>query len=137
MPLRTRRRLTLLVWPMLALAGCGESNTERVTVHGQVTIQGQPLIGGTIVFTPDPERGQSGPLSFAPIQSDGTYILRTEQGFGAPPGWHRITIAPAPTVDANTPALLPSRYRHPEQSGLVRQVQATGENQIDFQLQEQ
>lgn len=115
-----------------ALAGCVEGRPERVPVHGQVVVSGQPLPGGTIVFTPDPERGEDGPLSFAPIGPDGTYTLRSEQGPGASPGWHRVTIAPNP----GEPRLLPERYRNPEKSELVRQVKAEGDNTIDFQLGE-
>jgi hypothetical protein len=120
------------VWWGLVLvlaAGCGPGGTERVPVRGQVLYCGQPLTGGTIVFTPDAERGGRGPLALGEIDAEGHYTLRTGDNPGAVPGWHRITVAAAGSEPP-----LPRRYRDPEHSGLCRQVLPDRPNVIDLSL---
>jgi hypothetical protein len=118
-------------WGLLLVlgAGCAPSDGERVPVRGQVFYRGQPLAGGTIVFTPDADRGGRGPLALGEIGADGRYSLRTGDRQGAVPGWHRVTVAGA----GGDPSL-PRRYRDPEHSGLRRQVQADRANVIDLSL---
>jgi hypothetical protein len=118
-------------WGLLLLlgAGCGAREGERAPVHGQVFYQGRPLAGGTIVFTPDPERGGRGPLALGEIDGEGRYTLRTGDQPGAIPGWHRVTVAAA---DAEVG--LPRRYHDPDHSGLNRQVQAGQANVFDLRL---
>jgi len=103
-----------------------------------------PLHGGTVVFTPDAGRGTTGAQSQAEIQSDGTYNLRATQGFGAVPGWHRVTVA-AVYAETGAPggehvivpqSLVPDRYRDPQLSGLVCEVKADQSNAFDFNLVE-
>src|SRR5262245_42189900 len=68
------RRVGLLL--VLAVLGCGRD--DRLTpVRGQVFYHGRPLAGGTIVFTPDAERGGRGPLACGEIGADGRYTLHT------------------------------------------------------------
>jgi hypothetical protein len=110
-------------------AGCGSRETERTPVSGQVLYRGRPLAGGTIVFTPDPERGGRGPLALGEIDADGRYTLRTGDQPGAVPGWHRVTVAAA-----DSEAALPRRYRDPDLAGLERQVLAGQANVIDLKL---
>jgi hypothetical protein len=110
-------------------AGCGSRETERTPVSGQVLYRGRPLAGGTIVFTPDPERGGRGPLAAGEIDAEGRYTLRTGGQPGAVPGWHRVTVAAAGGDSA-----LPRRYRDPDRSDLSRQVRAGQTNVIDLQL---
>lgn len=123
--------------------GCSQSPSEDLTpVQGTVTFEGEPLSGGMIVFTPDPEQGNRGPVSVGKIDADGHYQLKSEEGTpGAVPGWHRVTIAaPArPLALAHSKlhasdGLFPAKYRHPEQSGLRREVRAAETNVFDFEL---
>jgi hypothetical protein len=119
-------------WGALLLllgAGCGSRETERALVRGQVFYRGRPLAGGTIVFTPDRERGGRGPLALGEIDANGRYTLRTGDQPGAVTGWHRVTVAAA-----GTEAPLPRRYRDPDHSDLSRQVLAGRANVIDLQL---
>src|SRR5450755_3078870 len=96
-------RLLSLV-PLLLLIGCGKKEPSPLApVKGQVWFQGHPLTGGMVVFTPDIQRGGSGPQAWAKIGPDGSFVLLTDARPGAVPGWHRITIA------TETPAL-PSRF---------------------------
>jgi hypothetical protein len=83
------RRLAIL--PGLAAAiliasvsGCGGSRgPERYEVSGKVTHGGQPIPAGEVVFEPDPDQGNTGPQSRAPI-TNGEY--RTPPGLGSVPG---------------------------------------------------
>lgn len=139
---RLQKRLACGVLLGLAVSGCGRD--EKLTpVHGQVFYQGRPLAGGTIVFAPDPERGGHGPLACGEIGPDGRYTLHTGQEPGVIPGWHRVTIAPpSPAAPGSTaapmpPIDLPGKYRHPEQSGLLREVKAGKLVEYDFHLDEE
>ena len=98
----------------LALAGCG-GEAKLAPVEGRVLFRGQPLRGGTIVFTPDPDRGNSGPLATAEIGADGRFVLTSGGKPGAVPGWHRVTVAPPalpPTAAIGELRPLPRRYSH-------------------------
>jgi hypothetical protein len=119
---------------LLALCGCGPGGEETVPVRGTVYFQDRPLAGGTIVFTPDPERGGRGPLGLGEIHPDGTYTLTTEGRFGAVVGWHRVTIAPAKS-DPPPDVPLPRRYSDPEGSDLSREVVPGKANTFDFHLE--
>ncbi len=116
------------------LAGCGRSEPPLAPVRGQVTFRGQPLAGGTIVFTPDPQRGGSGPQAWAEIGPDGRYALCTGGKNGAVPGWHRVTIAPLRRQGGGTTVALPARYRDPELSGQCIEVRSERLNQCDLHL---
>jgi hypothetical protein len=122
------RYLVLCGGALLLAAGCSRGPT-LAPVSGRVFYRGKPLSGGTIVFTPAPERGNSGPLATSAIGPDGRYTLSTDGKKGAVPGWHRITIASAPKSTA-----LPRDYRDPELSGLVREVKPGDPDPIDLHL---
>jgi len=129
-----------VVLAALAIVGCGQDDA-LTPVHGRVFHDGRPLPGGTIVFTPDLERGGRGPLAYGEIDADGRYTLHTGDKLGAVPGWHRVTIAPpslaiAPGQAVPPPAVdLPRKYRDPEQSGLLREVQPGKTGEQDFHLE--
>jgi hypothetical protein len=128
------------VLAVLAVFGCGQDD-GLTPVHGRVFYHGQPLPGGTIVFTPDAERGGHGPLAYGEIAADGRYSLRSGDKLGAVAGWHRITIAPpalavAPGQTAAPPSIeLPRKYSNPEQSGLLREVRPGKSGEQDFYLE--
>jgi hypothetical protein len=132
------RRLSVLV--ALAVLGCGQSD-KLTPVRGQVFFHGQPLAGGTIVFTPDPERGGHGSLACGEIDIEGRYSLHTGDQLGVASGWHRITIAsPAPVAVPGHPAAeptidLPRTYSDPEQSGLLREIAPGKSGEQDFHLE--
>jgi hypothetical protein len=120
-------RVVLLL--ALLAAGCGKGSSKPAHVQGTVYYHGVPLQGGTIVFTPDADRGGSGPIAHAEIRPGGAYTLRTEEGPGVPAGWHRVTVAPGGSGVA-----LPPRYCDPELSGLEREVKPDSVNIIDIRL---
>ena len=115
---------------LLLLAGCGRAEVKLAPVQGRVLYRGRPLAGGTIVFTPDADRGGSGPLACGEIGPDGHYTLHTGDEPGAVPGWHKVTIA-AGRGDAR----LPRKYSDPEASGQGREVKAGQTNSLDLDLE--
>jgi hypothetical protein len=121
---------TYLCCGLVLLAGCSRSPPALAPVQGQVFFRGQPLPGGTIVFTPDPQRGGHGPLAWAEVRDDGRYTLVTGGKKGAVPGWHRVTVAPPRRASA----FLPVRYRDPELSGQHVEVKADRANVCDLHL---
>jgi hypothetical protein len=63
--------------------------------------------------------------------------VRTNQEFGAVPGWHRVTIAPSSQAAPGSTLVtdLPRKYSDPEQSGLLREIKAGRVVEQDFQLE--
>ena len=117
-----RRIAHAVGWALLLRAGCGGSEPTLVPVAGQVFYRGRPLNGGTIVFTPDAQRGGRGPLACAEIDAEGRFTLRTGDKKGATAGWHLVTIAALPPGRFGDE--LPPRYRDPEASGQCVEVKA-------------
>ncbi len=111
------------------LLGCtAKEETKLSPVQGCVYYKGEPVRGGTIVFTPDTESGCTGVQAWSRIGSDGRYQLVSEGRLGASLGWHRITISGLPTHP------LPSRYRDPDSSGQRFEVRADRVNTCDLHL---
>jgi hypothetical protein len=127
----TMPRIFAYLWFLALLPlGCGQSGSPLAPVQGRVFYRGQPLLGGTVVFTPDAERGGRGPQAWAEIDAQGNYTLRTEGKNGAVPGWHLVTIAAPGQGDE-----LPARYRDPERSGQRVEVKRDGANRCDLHLE--
>lgn len=83
----------------LALTGCGQGrSTAGATASGTVTIEGVPLDGGTVAFSPL-GRGSS---AFGRIGPDGTYHVETDaRTIGLAPGDYQVAIyyEPSETED--------------------------------------
>lgn len=62
-------------------SGCGTSGPARQRLQGEITLNGQPVPAGTIVFTPDSSQGNSGPQGVAVIK-DGKYDTAASEGRG-------------------------------------------------------
>src|SRR5262249_28283583 len=90
-----RWRSLMLGWIGLVLvsglAGCGSKTPAATSVKGRIWHRGEPLNGGMIVFVPDEDRGNSGPLVKGSLQPDGTFAIASE----IRTGWYRIAVAPA------------------------------------------
>ena len=130
------RRLGMIGGCTLALmlqAGCGNS-AKMPPVEGRVFFHGNPLPGGTVVFSPDPERGGNGPLSWAMIQPDGRYQLQSKTQLGAVVGWHRVTVLPRSEEGQPSTSLLPRKYADAQHSEKLFEVKADQKNVIDIYL---
>jgi hypothetical protein len=134
--------LTLAICATVSVAGCGAKGDAGATVvRGQILYRGDPVSGGMIVFSPNPERGGSGEPIAAVLQEDGTFTLTAPDGKPVPAGWYRIAVAPragsvgAPTADRPYPGL-PRRYRNPALSGLEREVKAGADNVVCLDLED-
>src|SRR2546430_11681591 len=89
---RYRLRTVLAIIGLFFFAGCEGGAAPLAPVSGKVFYQNQPLPRGTIVFVPDADRGNNGPLAQGTIQPGGNYTVQTEGKAGALPGWYRVTV---------------------------------------------
>lgn len=95
----------LLLIPLFILAGCsGNDGPQRFDVSGTVTFEDQPAPGGSIVFTPDKSKGNSGPQGTAKI-INGVYNT-ARQGRGIVGGPHEVLIIVTNGDDATEDAEL-------------------------------
>ena len=123
----------------LTLIGCsGDSGPELAEVTGTVTLDGSPVAGVNLQFTPESEDGSP---SYGVTDADGQYeLLYSIDRSGAMPGKHRVEILPAEpnTDDSGKPVassvmtLIPTRYTQP--GTLTADIQS-GSNTVDFALQ--
>ncbi|MCL2117603.1 MAG: carboxypeptidase-like regulatory domain-containing protein [Planctomycetaceae bacterium] len=156
-----KKNLLISVVCLLALGsviGCGPKNPLGVIkVTGKVTMDGQAVEGARVSFVP--QGGGNGQLASATTNSEGVYSLTTAgagDAMGAIPGTYQVTIAKnerigESTNDDNTPpeerqisdsyALakiikhLPAKYERPSSSGLTANVEKSGKNVFDFNLE--
>ncbi|MBY0231230.1 MAG: hypothetical protein K2W96_18265 [Gemmataceae bacterium] len=112
---------------LLLVMGCGGSPPALSPAKGVVKWRGRALPGGTIVFTPDAERGNRGSMAVGTVGSDGTFALETEGKPGCVPGWHRVTVL-------SRGCALPTRYRDPEMSGQHVEIKPGQENACEVNL---
>ena len=125
-----RRQLKTAVLMLLLLAGCGGAGPETGEVAGRVTLDGQPLSGAVVEFTP-----QSGRPSFGMTDDDGRYMLGyTRDVEGALIGEHAVRITTSDPFADNPEdrrERVPPMYN--QQTTLSAIVDA-GENTLDFNL---
>ena len=120
----------LVLASVLMLAGCGGNSDlpDLGTVEGVVTLDGQPLSGAQVTFSPASGRPSSGETG-----SDGSYQLQfTTDEDGAIVGSHTVKIATA--VDGRddpSTERVPPRYN--SKTELTAEVKA-GKNKFDFEL---
>ena len=114
--------LVVLIPFGLAMSGCGPDYPETVPVSGTVTLDGQPVAGASVVFTPE-----AGDLATATTDSSGQFQLSTYRlADGAAPGHYRVTVAKTtvePGEDEKVLFLVPKKYGNPDTSGLECDVQ--------------
>jgi hypothetical protein len=135
-----------LVWTILcalglsSLVGCG--GEKRVPVAGTVTLDGKPLNGVLVVFSPDTTKGNTAPISATGPVTDGHYELQTNaitrsgSGPGVPPGWYKVTVT-IPEVRKRRRSLIEfnDRYKIVEKTPLEVEVKDNPEaGAYDFKL---
>lgn len=132
-------RCVWVVVLMVSLSGCGAPITTY-PVSGRVTLDGQPLPGGSILF--EPVSNSAGYSSRGLIQEDGSFQLTTFiQHDGAPAGQYRVAVIPRaeeliddPNYQPKNP--FPEHLRSLERSGLRFEVREQS-NDIDVRLSSQ
>ena len=135
---RTSRWSLAAVATVFAAGGCSESIQENpASAGGRVTFQGQPLIGGVIVFAPDSERGTPGHTLIATLDEQGEYRLLNDGSPQILPGWYKVAIAdpPSPGRTSSEYAQFPASLRRPDQSGLQREIRPGQENWLEFHIE--
>jgi hypothetical protein len=109
-------------------------------VKGTVTMDGNPLTTGSLVFKPDASKGNQS--TFEPagqIGADGSYVLFTGPKEGAPLGWYNVGLV-AQELNAADPyaapkSLIPAKYADAASSGVaVEVVESPAAKAYDIQL---
>jgi hypothetical protein len=126
-----RRWLSLAVLGAFALTsviGCG---VRRIPVAGTVTVEGQPLNDGQLVFTPDSAKGNTSRIVCTSWIKDGRYDLETngvsraESGSGVPPGWYKVSFRLLHEGGKKTqqaPVSVSGKYMDPDKTPLSIEV---------------
>lgn len=137
----------------------GASKPKTYPVTGTVSLNGQPVPGATVNFTPKEQAppGQSGPQAASAVTDEqGKYQIGTfAKGDGALPGEYLVSVTkyeggapaaggsgseeeyrpPLPGEEAPVPKnVLPPQYANPNTSGLSVKVEAKA-NTYDITLQ--
>ncbi len=82
---------------VLAGSGCGAAKEKPVPVEGIVRLDGQPLAGASVLFSPV----EGGLPASAVTQDDGAFQLACSKGEGAFPGDYKVVITlPEPLAPA-------------------------------------
>lgn len=135
--------VVLVLTVSLNVTGCSESGPPRVPVSGRVTVDGEPLAWGAILFIP--ERGTAGPKAgvevvngeFSAERHDGPVVgkLRVQIRNDRDQETMKTTgdgTANSATENADSKPSIPSRYNRYSQ--LVIETSTTGENYFEFDL---
>jgi len=137
------------------ISGCSD-RIATIKVTGTITLDGQPLAGANVNFSPKVE-GEGNP-GFGVTDANGRYTLQTLAGAadaGTTPGEYLVTVtktasqAPPPTSDeleemersgirydsaATAASLVPPRYGRRDESGLTALVEKGKQNVFNFDL---
>lgn len=130
-----RRHVIVAILATLALGALvgglvwwGRAAAGDVTVRGRVTVDGEPLSGGLVIFYPDAAQGNHSPVEpRGRTDRQGGYLLQAEGQKGIAPGWYRVVVVPWQadpgeknvTPTPKNPTRFERRYEKPDTSGLV------------------
>lgn len=116
-----------LGWTILPRLG-GPSVPPLVPVSGHVTFEGKTISGASISFRPRDKSLASLPMPRAVVGPDGRFLVGTfDANDGAPAGDYDVSIQWFPAPSSNDENILPrnqlpSRYAHPDTSGLTVRI---------------
>lgn len=137
------RGQTFIVFVIALMLGCESSKDQLAPVSGIVTLDGEPLSDGVVIFQPMAgDNLNVGPGSNARTDEQGRFVLNTiDEQPGAIVGRHRIRIysfsPESPRVDdtdSEPPSeRVPPRYNH--RSKLTFNVSAEGTGEANFDLE--
>jgi hypothetical protein len=135
------KRHCLLAWALLVVSmfGCGGGNVGQVS--GTISLNGQPVGPGSILFDPTGEENGSRLAAIGQVGADGKYsLVMAGNRPGAQVGKYRVTIRPnAGTLGDEDPvastknSAIHARYSNADTSGLTADVKP-GSQTIDFDL---
>lgn len=144
---------------LVVLMGCSDGprrdGPEMVKVTGTVTLDGEPVEGAHIRFSPE----AGGPAAYAVSDRRGRYELRTfDPGDGAIPGKYGISATKEEVTEAGqefesqaaleayikehgerpprrqTTNVLPEKYAAKKTSGLIAEITLAKKNRFDLEL---
>lgn len=138
--------LLLGLGALLFLPGCGPDRPKTIDVHGFVTLDGDPVEGAAVLFSPAEGRPATGTTD-----AQGKFELQTfEPGDGAVEGNHRVavTLKNVTGVGADPDGLsgevapggmqvtwiVPEKYSSPTTSGLTVEVKSSLELPVMLEL---
>ena len=118
------------------LVGCTSSSQES-TVSGHVTLDGNNIGPGMVVFAAD----GGGKPATGSIESDGSYTMNTSREVGLAAGKYKVAVSvremPQNVKRGDRPPpgklLIPEKYEQSTSSGLEYEV-TPGKNTIDIEL---
>jgi hypothetical protein len=122
------------------ISGCGSKTptAQETTVKGSVRINGHPVAGALVVFTPNADRGTSGKCAVGETNAEGVFSLSVAQSANIPAGWYRVSLAPPVTTPESAHSLIaafPAKLARPDLSGLEREIQAGKQHNFDFVIE--
>jgi hypothetical protein len=131
---------------LASMFGCSREGSNIVPVSGVVTLNGKPLAGATVTFSPVAAQGEinAGDGSAGKTDANGEYTLTTSRGqLGAQIGKHRVRISllaqKVGASDERRPRggyplkdTIPARYN--ENTELTYEVTPGGPNRKNFEL---
>lgn len=122
--------IMLMVLFCLLVTACNSQPPAPTTIQGRIFYRKQPVLGGgTIVFTPDHNRGYSGHMGAGEILTDGSFSVLPQPGKPSmQSGWYIVTLM-------TTNQSLPGKYSDSAKSGLSREIRSGAPNQLDFYLE--
>ncbi len=143
-------RFSAVVASLLALAGaagCGPNRPATIEVNGIVTLDGQPVVGASVLFSP----ADGGHPATGVTDAQGEFELQTfAPGDGALPGTHNIavTLNEVTGVAADPDGLsgeiaasgmqvrwiVPEKYANPKTSELSAEVNESTPQPLRLQL---
>lgn len=118
MLLRYRRMLMLFAVVGLA-SGCSDGRPARVPASGRVTIDGEPLQYGSVLFLPEQGRPAAGSLD-----KEGRFSLTCfEENDGIIPGKYRVQIKGTEPIGEDAQRWhAPMKYSRAAESGLEMEI---------------
>jgi hypothetical protein len=131
--------IALMVGVLSAAAGCADENWGYVT--GTVTLKGQPVGPGSMMFEPENPPTVTTPSAIAHFREDGKYSLKSAGNReGAPVGTYLVMIHGRSEeqfgdeiVDPKHKSAIPAKYLNHRLSGLKATIKP-GSQTIDFDL---
>ncbi len=124
---------------IVAMTGCGDKDWGYVT--GMVTLHGEPVGPGSIMFEPIGPEDSTTRAAIAHFEEDGHYVLKSAGNReGTKVGDYRVTIHGGgeeafgdEQTDPNQVSKIPARYSDSRYSELTATVEP-GKKTIDFDL---